>query len=253
MALMELKNLTKAFGKVVTAAGLNLAFEEGVLTSIIGPNGAGKSTLINMITGAIPPDSGAIYFMDTDITRLPTHERVRMGLGRSFQIVNVFRGLSVLENVLIPVLARLGLAARPFKALAAHTPALSEAEKVLELVGLSDKRWLTASQLSHGDQRVLEVAMALAAGPRLLLLDEPTAGMNPVERRQILGTIRQLHERGEVSFIIVEHDMDIVFSLSERIIVLNRGEVICDGPPEVVRSDRGVRECYLGEEVGDGA
>jgi len=247
--LLETKKLCKAFGKVVTARDLDLVINQGELTSIIGPNGAGKSTLINMLSGALPVDSGQVLFMGRDITNAPIHARVRMGLCRSFQVVNVFPELSVFDNVLIPVLAQLGRAGRFFSPLGRERAAREQTMEYLELVGLDHVARRRADALSHGDQRMLEVAIALAARPKLLFLDEPTAGMNPVERVQVLENIRRLNDEGRTSFVIVEHDMDIVFSLSQRVLVLYKGEVICDGPPEHVQGHDRVRECYLGQEV----
>ena len=247
--LMQVQKLCKAFGKVVTARDLDITFEAGQITSIIGPNGAGKSTFINVITGALPPDSGRILLEGRDITALPIHRRVRRGLCRSFQVVNVFPGLSVFDNMQIPVLAVSGRGRGLLRALHKEKAAHQEVEAVLERVGLSAKAHLPASSLSHGDQRLLEVGVALAARPRLLFLDEPTAGMNPVERSEILENIRRLSGGGSTTFVIVEHDMDVVFSLSDRVIVLHRGDVICDGNPDQVQCDQQVRECYLGEEV----
>lgn len=246
---MEVQGLAKAFGKVVCARDLNIVFEAGVLTSIIGPNGAGKSTLINVLTGALPADSGRIYFQGKDVSRLPIHRRVQLGLCRSFQVVNVFPHLSVFENVEIPVLALSGRARRVLRPLAGEHTVHQEVMALLQRVGLAEEARASATELSHGDQRLLEVAVALAARPTLLFLDEPTAGMNPVERVQIMENIRRLSDEGGTTFVIVEHDMDVVFSLSDRILVLHRGEIICDGDPEKVRCDELVQECYLGEEV----
>jgi branched-chain amino acid transport system ATP-binding protein len=234
---------------VCTARDLHLGFEEGVVTSIIGPNGAGKSTFINLVTGHLPVQQGRIAFRGTDVTRLEVHRRVRLGICRSFQIANVFPQLTVRENALIPVLALSGRARRPFAPVAGEAAARAEAEAVLERVGLSSQRDLAASALSHGDRRLLEVAVALAARPVVLFLDEPTAGMNPVERVRLLEGIRKLSAEGRTTFVLVEHDMDVVFSLSERVVVLHRGEVLCDGAPDRVRGDARVREVYLGDEV----
>jgi len=247
--LLEIRDLSKAFGSVVTARKLNVSLAAGVLTSIIGPNGAGKSTLINILTGFIPPDSGQIMFQERDISREPIYRRVRLGLCRSFQVVNVFAGLSLFENVAIPILAAHRRAGGLFRAVSGEKAVREEAERILHRIGLLEQGDLPASALSHGDQRVLEVGIALAARPKLLFLDEPTAGMNPVERVKILQNIRQLSNEEEVTFVIVEHDMDVVFSLSERVIVLHRGEIIGDGPPEQIKADPHVREVYLGEEV----
>lgn len=247
---LEIRGLSKSFGRVVAANNIHLSLQPGVLTSIIGPNGAGKSTFINMLSGSIRPDSGEVLFEGQDITRLPIHRRVQMGLCRSFQVVDVFPELAVFDNVRIPVLAVQGRARHLFRPLEAEEEAKTETLKVLEQVGLIEQAKLSASALSHGDQRLLEVGIALATRPKLLFLDEPTAGMNPVERVKILENIRKLSHQGQTTFVIVEHDMDIVFSLSERVIVLHYGEVIGDGTTEEIQNNTRVREVYLGEEVG---
>jgi branched-chain amino acid transport system ATP-binding protein len=249
--LLTTEKLSNHFGMVCTAQDLDLRFEPGVLTSIIGPNGAGKSTLINLLTGHLPVQAGKIRFKGRDITRLPIHERVRMGICRSFQVVNVFPELTVAQNVMIPVLARTGRAWNPIRSLSRETAVLRETEAILAKVALLAERDTPATALSHGDLRLLEVGVALAAAPTLLFLDEPTAGMNPVERVRLLENIRELAREGRTTFVVVEHDMDVVFSLSERIIVLHRGEILCDGTPEQVRADAKVREVYLGDDVSD--
>ncbi len=249
--LLTTEKLSNHFGMVCTARDLDLRFEPGVLTSIIGPNGAGKSTLINLLTGHLPVQAGRIRFQGRDITRLPIHARVRLGVCRSFQVVNVFPELTVLQNVLIPVLARTGRAWNPIRSLSRETAVLRETEAILEMVALLAERDTSATALSHGDLRLLEVGVALAAAPTLLFLDEPTAGMNPVERVRLLENIRELAREGRTTFVVVEHDMDVVFSLSERIIVLHRGEILCDGTPGQVRADAKVREVYLGDDVSD--
>jgi branched-chain amino acid transport system ATP-binding protein len=247
--LLEVQRLNKTFGRVVAAHNVDLAFQPGVLTSIIGPNGAGKSTLINLFSGSLAPDSGRVLFEGKDITHLPIHRRIRMGLCRSFQIVNVFPQLTVFDNVQIPLLALRKRARRLFRAVAREKDVHQEAVKILSRIGLGREAKTLASALSHGDQRLLEVGIALAAGPKLLFLDEPTAGMNPVERNKILENIKALSGEGRTTFVIVEHDMDIVFSLSERVIVLHHGVVIGDGSTEEIRNNPKVREVYLGEEV----
>jgi branched-chain amino acid transport system ATP-binding protein len=251
--LLEVRGLSNHFGSVCTARDLDLAFEEGVLTSVIGPNGAGKSTLVNLLTGHLPVQAGRVLYRGRDITRLPIHRRVRMGVCRSFQIANVFPGLTVLENVLIPTLALAGRARRAFSRVSEERQARAEAAAVLARVGLSASAETAAAALSHGDRRLLEVAVALAARPALLFLDEPTAGMNPVERVRLLEGVRALSAGGGTTFVIVEHDMDVVFSLSARVVVLHRGELLCDGPPERVRGDSRVREVYLGQELDPAA
>lgn len=247
--LLDVRKLSKAFGMVVTARDLDFSLERGVVTSVIGPNGAGKSTLINLLTGSLAPDSGEIWFQGRDITHEPIHRRVRQGLCRSFQVVNVFANLTLFENVAIPALAAKKRAHSMLARITSDKEVQADVERVLDRVGLLDRAHMTAQALSHGDQRLLEVAIALAARPRLLFLDEPTAGMNPVERTKILQNIRQLAQSGDVTFVIVEHDMDVVFSLSDRVIALHRGDIIGDGTPEQIKTNPHVREVYLGEEV----
>jgi branched-chain amino acid transport system ATP-binding protein len=249
--LLEIQRLSKSFGRVVTALNLDITFESGVLTSIIGPNGAGKSTLINMLSGSLSPDSGRILLEGLEITDLATHRRVQLGLCRSFQVVNVFPQLSVFDNLQIPMLAIHHRARRFFRPLSGERGVHDEVDEILLRIGLGgEKARRTASTLSHGDQRLLEVGIALAARPKILFLDEPTAGMNPVERVRILENIQNLSKEGKTTFVIVEHDMDIVFSLSERVIVLHHGVVIGDGTTAEIKNNPRVREVYLGEEVG---
>jgi branched-chain amino acid transport system ATP-binding protein len=247
--LLQIENLNKSFGRVQAAVNINLTFEQGVLTSIIGPHGAGKSTLINMLSGSLPADAGRIIFEGLDITDMPIHRRVRLGLCRSFQVVNVFPELSVFDNIQLPALAVGNRTRRLFGSLASETAVHREVNEIIELIGLAAEAGTIASALSHGDARVLEVGIAMAARPKLLFLDEPTAGMNPLERVRILENIRRLSDQGRTTFVIVEHDMDIVFSLSQRVIVLHYGEVIGDGTTQEVKSNPRVREVYLGEEV----
>ena len=247
--ILVIEKLNKSFGRVRAASNINLTFDEGVLTSVIGPNGAGKSTLINMLSGSLPVDSGRVVFQGTDITHLPIHRRVRLGLCRSFQVVNVFPELTVFDNIQIPVLTILNHSRKLLRSIIKEKSARLEVNGILKMIGLVSEAQTPASALSHGDQRVLEVGIALAAKPKLLFLDEPTAGMNPVERVKILDNIRRLSAIGKTTFVIVEHDMDVVFSLSQRVIVLHHGAVIGDGSTEDVQANPRVREVYLGEEV----
>lgn len=247
--LLKVQDLSKAFGRVVTANGLNFEIHGGEITSVIGPNGAGKSTLINMLSGSLAPDGGRVFLRGEEITHLPTHRRVMLGLCRSFQVVNVFPCLTVFQNIQIPVLGISRKARHIFRNLRREPEVTERVMEVLDHLNLADRAQTLATELSHGDQRLLEIGIALAVKPRLLFLDEPTAGMNPVERVEILKNIRRLSATGRTTFVIVEHDMDIVFSLSDRVMVLHRGDILCDGPPDVVKVDEQTRECYLGEEV----
>ncbi|MGA2315882.1 MAG: ABC transporter ATP-binding protein [Thermodesulfobacteriota bacterium] len=247
--LLRTEKLRKYFGVVSAADDIDLQIEEGVLTSIIGPNGAGKTTLINLLTGNILPDSGKVFFNDEDITHLPIHKRVKKGICRSFQIMNIFPKLSVYENLQIPILSLLNRNLNFFTPVHRHADANMRVENLLKEIGLVDKKDLPAGTLSHGDQRLLEMALAMASEPKLLFLDEPTAGMNPVERVKVLENIRRLSHEKQSTFVIVEHDMDIVFSLSDRIIVLHRGQILADGKPEQIKQNEDVRKVYLGEEL----
>ena len=247
--LLRTEKLRKYFGVVSAADDIDLQIEEGVLTSIIGPNGAGKTTLINLLTGNILADSGKVFFCDENITYLPIHKRVKKGICRSFQIMNIFPKLTVLENLQIPILSFMNRSLRFIKPVYRYADVIDRVEKLLKEVGLMDKRDLPAGTLSHGDQRLLEIGLAMAPDPRLLFLDEPTAGMNPVERVKILQNIRRLSRERQSTFVIVEHDMDIVFSLSDRIIVLHRGQILADGKPEEIQQNEDVRRVYLGEEL----
>ncbi len=247
--ILRTEKLRKYFGVVSAADDVDLQIEEGVLTSVIGPNGAGKTTLINLLTGNIPPDSGKVFFCDEDITHLPIHKRVKRGICRSFQIMNIFPKLTVLENLQIPILSQMNRSLSFFRPVDRHADVNERVEMLMKEIGLFEKKDLLAGTLSHGDQRLLEIGLAMAPEPKLLFLDEPTAGMNPVERVKILENIRRLSRERQSTFVIVEHDMDIVFSLSDRIIVLHRGQILADGNPAEIRQNEDVRKVYLGEEL----
>ena len=246
---LRTEKLRKYFGVVSAADDIDLQIDEGVLTSIIGPNGAGKTTVINLLTGNVLADSGKIFFYNEEITHLPTHKRVKKGICRSFQIMNIFPKLSVFENLQIPIFSLFNQSLSFFKPVHRHTDVNERVEKLLNEIGLTDKKDLPAGTLSHGDQRLLEIGLAMAPEPKLLFLDEPTAGMNPVERVKVLENIRRLSKEKHSTFVIVEHDMDIVFSLSDRIIVLHRGQILADGMPDEIKENEDVRKVYLGEEI----
>jgi branched-chain amino acid transport system ATP-binding protein len=249
MDLLAVSNVTKRFGEFTAIDGLSLSLAEGRVTAVIGPNGAGKTTLINLVTGAVLPDSGEIRFRGEAITRLPIHERVRKGLSRSFQIMNVFARLTVLENILVPVLARRGRVAGALRDVTREDEAISETRALLEEIGLSQHQDAAAGVLSHGDQRLLELGIAVATRPQLCFLDEPSSGLTSVERGAVLALVRKLSAEQRTTFVIVEHDMDAVFALADWIVVLNRGRLLAEGTPAEIRESREVREIYLGEEA----
>ncbi len=247
--LLVCQELRKTFGRLAAVGGVSLDLTEGTLTAIIGPNGAGKTTLINLFTGLLLPDAGTVRFKGEDITRLPPHGRVRRGLSRSFQIMNIFPSLTVGQNLLLPVLSRRGRNLRALTRLEGETEADAEVEALLREIGLLQKRDARAGALSHGDQRLLELGIAVGTRPELCFLDEPCSGMNPIERQAVMGLMRKLSDERRTTFVIIEHDMDVVFALSQRIVVMNHGEVLADGTPDAIRENRAVRETYLGAEV----
>jgi branched-chain amino acid transport system ATP-binding protein len=243
--MLEVRGLTKSFGALRACDGIDLEVRAGETHAIIGPNGAGKTTFISQIAGNLRPDAGSVRFAGEDVTRLPAHKRAHKGLARSFQITSVFPDFSALHNVALAVQAhsrRTGFW-RP----ARGDPALlGPARRLLEEVGLGGRADALAANMSHGEHRQLEVAMALATEPRLLLLDEPMAGMGVEESQRMIGLLARLKQSKTI--ILVEHDMDAVFRLADRISVLVYGRVIATGEPEQIRANEEVRKAYLGEE-----
>jgi len=246
-ALLRLVGLRKAYGALKVTDDVSLEVIPGELHAIIGPNGAGKTTLIHQISGLAAPDDGAIIFDGRDITRLPMHERVRLGLARSFQITSILPGFSALENVALAVQARSGSSFRFFGDAAAEETLNKPAQEFLALVGLGDRAHTPAGLLSHGEKRQLEVAVALATGPKLLLLDEPLAGTGKEESERVVATLQRLKRR--YTIVLIEHDMEAVFSLADRVSVLVYGRLIATGAPDAVRANAEVRSAYLGEEA----
>ena len=247
--IIRTEGLGKYFGEMAAVHQVNFTLQEGLFTSIIGPNGAGKTTLINLLSGYLLPDAGKIFFRGTEITRMRPEKRVKIGISRSFQVMNIFPRLTVFENILLPVLSRLNKNARPFSSLNSQKEAVEEAQRILNEVWLREERDLPAGQLSHGDQRLLELGIAVAANPQLCFLDEPSSGMNPIERIKVLELVKKLSAERKTTFAIVEHDMDVVFSLSDWIVVMNRGEILAEGKPDDIRNNQEVRDIYLGEEI----
>ncbi len=245
--VLQVENLCKQFGALTVTDGVTLAVAPGELHAIIGPNGAGKTTLINQISGFLRPQSGRIRFGGRDVTALPVAARARLGLARSFQITSILPGFSALENVALAVQARSGSSFRFFGRAAAE-PALNRpAREALEEVGLGDRIHMRAGVLSHGEKRALELAIALAMAPKLILLDEPMAGTGREESDRLVALLARL--KGRFAMILVEHDMTAVFALADRISVMIYGRILASGPPDAVRNDPLVIAAYLGDEL----
>jgi branched-chain amino acid transport system ATP-binding protein len=244
--ILRAEKLHKSFGGLTAVYDVNLQIQEKELVSIIGPNGAGKTTLFNLLTGHLPADSGRIFFQEKEITRLPPHTISRMGIGRSFQRLNIFPRLSAFENIQVAVFS----AQRQSRNLFSRASKLArrETEAILDSVGLLDKKEVKGGLLAHGDQKRLEMGIALAVEPNLLLLDEPTQGMSPRESAEITRLIQKLVKEKGLTLIFVEHDMNVVFGISDSIKVLHQGRIIFEGKPEEVKNNEEVQRIYLGEE-----
>ncbi len=244
MAILELRGVGKNFGALEVLSQIDLDVEAGKITSVIGPNGAGKTTLFNVISGRFPATSGTILFKERDIARLKEHEITLAGLARSFQITNIFQRLTVWENIFLAVQTRSPRRMSFFTRFQKMASVKSRTEEILKRIGLDQWQDTTAGQLSHGDQRHLEIGMTLATGPELLLLDEPTSGMSPAEASQTMDLIKDLSR--DFTIFLIEHNMDIVMNISDHIFVLNFGRKIAEGSPEEVADDPEVCRVYLG-------
>jgi branched-chain amino acid transport system ATP-binding protein len=246
--LLQIENLTKRFGGVVASDAITLDVPRGEFHAVIGPNGAGKTTLVGLLAGEIAPQAGTIRFDGGDVTALATHRRSKLGLARSFQITSLFNDFTALDNVALAVQAHNGHSFRFWKD-ARRDDALREpANAALARVGLAPRAGMRVDTLSHGEHRQLEIAMALATRPRLLLLDEPMAGMGPEESARMVNMLRAL--KGSITILLIEHDMETVFALADRITVLVYGRVIASGDPALIKADAAVREAYLGDNEG---
>jgi len=248
--VLELRGLTKRFGGLLAVDQVDLAVKDGEVHALIGPNGAGKTTIIAQVSGSLDADAGEIVFRGRDLTRLPQHARVKAGLARSFQITSIFRRFSVLDNLALAVQARSGSSLSFWRPVAGEKALFDEARAIADEVGLSRRLDLVAGNLAHGEQRALEVGLALATRPKLVLLDEPMAGMGPEESQRVIALIERI--RARVTVLLVEHDMDAVFRLAERISVLVSGRVIASGAPQEIRANAEVRRAYLGDELAAG-
>jgi branched-chain amino acid transport system ATP-binding protein len=245
-ALLEIEGLSKRFGGVIASDTISLAIPSGELHAIIGPNGAGKTTLIGQLAGEIAPDAGQIRFAGADITGLPIFRRSQLGLARSFQVTSLFLDFTAIENVALAVQAHAGHSFRFWRRASEETELREPARAALARVGLAARADVLVASLSHGEHRQLEIAMALATSPRMLLLDEPMAGMGPEESARMVKMLRAL--KGELTILLIEHDMEAVFALADRITVLVYGRIIASGAPEAIRVDPQVRQAYLGEQ-----
>lgn len=243
--ILDIDNISKSFGALQVLSEINLTIQEGLITSIIGPNGAGKTTLFNVITGLYRPDRGRVRFRGEDITGLKPHRITRRGLARSFQITNIFPKLSVRENIALAAQTVSSQRTSMFSGTGRLEEVDRQVDEIINLIGLGEYARDMAGTLSHGDQRHLEIGMTLATGPRLLMLDEPTSGMSPAESLTTIDLIETLRQK--VTILIIEHDMDLVMKLSDRIVVLNFGRKIAEGSSEYISQDPEVRRVYLGE------
>jgi len=244
--MLQVEGLMKSFDDFMAVNGANLTVNKGEIVAVIGPNGAGKTTLFNLVTGALKRDRGRIVFKGEDISELPPYEICKKGISRSYQIVNIFPRLTVFENVQVAVLSHQKRSSNLFRP--AQSIAVEETRSILESMGLSNKEKSIAGSLSHGDQKILEIAIALGNEPELLILDEPTAGMSPEETQATMGLVKRLANQRGLTILFCEHDMDIVFSIANSIMVMRHGQTIIQGSLEEVRTNKEVQEAYLGGE-----
>jgi branched-chain amino acid transport system ATP-binding protein len=247
VAILEIKKLRKSFGGLMAIEDINMKIQEHEVCSLIGPNGAGKTTLFNVISGRFPPDRGTIIFRGSEITGRAPHKIVSMGLGRTFQIINIFPSLSTFENIEVAIIRNLNRSLRFFRPVRRYQEIQEETWQILGELELTEKAEIIGGNLPYGDQRRLEIGIALANKPRLLLLDEPTSGMSPEETRSTVRLIERLAKERKMTLFIIEHDMEVVFSISERVLVLHQGTLIAEGPPEEVSNNQEVISAYLGE------
>ncbi|HIC86433.1 MAG TPA: ABC transporter ATP-binding protein [Desulfobacterales bacterium] len=244
--MLVVQDIHKSFGDFKAVNGASLQVQKGQIVAVIGPNGAGKTTLFNLICGQLRPDRGRVIFDGQDITRLPPHKICKCGVARSFQIANIFPRLTVFRNVQVSVLSEHKKSRVLFRS--ADNLLVEETMRILDQVRLSDKAEVIAGSLSHGDLRILEIAMALGGRPRLLVLDEPTAGMSPDETKRTMDLVKVLSDREGLTILFCEHDMDIVFNVAHSIMVMHHGKTLIQSTPEEVRKNRDVQEAYLGTE-----
>jgi branched-chain amino acid transport system ATP-binding protein len=247
MSFLEVDGVTKRFGSLVAVENVSLNIEQGELRAIIGPNGAGKTTFFNLISGLFAPTGGTIRFDGEDITQLDAARRVHRGMARTFQITDIFPELSAFENLRIAVEVAAGFRLRTWLSRHEAARVAERADELLDLVGMRSKADRLVGELAHGDQRAVEIALALALNPKILLLDEPTAGMGDQETYEITTLMRRLHKDHSFTIVLIEHDMRVVFHLADRITVLDQGRLLADGPPQEIAASAAVQAAYLGE------
>jgi branched-chain amino acid transport system ATP-binding protein len=249
MSLLRTERLRKRFGETRAVDDVDFTVNEGEFLSLVGTNGAGKTTLVNLISAFLSPDSGRIFIADRDITYAPVDERIRAGIARSFQLVNLFDDLSVLDNVALAIFAREGKSRRIFRLAERDVAVTQEATELLGQFGLGGKAEGLAGGLAQGERKLLDVAVAYALRPKLLFLDEPTSGVSTRDKAQIMDTVSAVVRAGGVTAVVVEHDMDVVFKYSDRVVVMHEGRFLADGPPEAIRNNADVAKYLLGTDV----
>ena len=247
MSLLSVEKVSRHFGSLIAVNDVSLTVETGELRAVIGPNGAGKTTFFNLVSGFFPPTAGRILFDDRDVTQLPPHKRVALGMARTFQITEIFPELTVRESLRIPVEVAAGLRLRPWLSRKADEAVRARIDQLLILGGLATEADRLVGELPHGDQRATEILMSLALKPRLLLLDEPTAGMGDQETYDITQLIRRLHKDQKLTIVLVEHDMRVIFQLADRILVLAEGSMLAEGTPKEIAANEHVQAAYLGK------
>ena len=252
MVLLETKKLVKYFGETHAVDHVDFVVEEGEVLALIGSNGAGKTTLVNLISGLLPADGGQIVFRGVDVTHQSVHERIRAGIARSFQLVNLFDQLSALDNVAPSIFAREGKTRKLLALADTDRPVWQEAAEVLRLFGLEAKARMLAGGVSQGERKLLDVAVAYALRPKLLFLDEPTSGVSTREKAPIMDTVTSVVRSEGISAVIIEHDMDVVFNYSDRIVAMHQGAILADGTPDEIRRNEAVRVNLLGAPEGAG-
>jgi branched-chain amino acid transport system ATP-binding protein len=247
MSVLRVESVSRHFGSLIAVNDVSMAVEPGELRAVIGPNGAGKTTFFNLISGFFPPTTGRILFEEHDITGMSAHRRVRLGMARTFQITEIFPELTVHENLRIPVEVAAGHRLRPWLSRAADAEVRARVSELMDMGGLSGKADRMVGELSHGDQRATEIMMSLALKPRLLLLDEPTAGMGDQETYEVTRLIQRLHREQRPTIVLIEHDMRVIFNLADRITVLAEGSILAEGTPAEIAADERVQGAYLGK------